>query len=71
LGNIIRPKPSQKIILDEDWGVFKSGDLVEHPKFGRGRIVQIQGGIIKVGFQSGGIKSLAAAIAPLKKIDNE
>lgn len=64
-------KMGQKIVLDEDWGIFKSGDIVTHPKFGRGRIVQIQGGIIKVGFESGGIKSLAAAIAPLKKIDND
>ena len=64
-------KMGQKIILDEDWGIFKSGDKVTHPKFGRGRIVQIQGGIIKVGFESGGIKSLAAAIAPLKKIDDD
>ncbi|MFA4930374.1 MAG: UvrD-helicase domain-containing protein [Patescibacteria group bacterium] len=58
-----------KIVLDEDNGEYCSGDKVVHPKFGEGRVVQVQGGIIKVAFIGGGVKSLAAAIAPLRKID--
>lgn len=58
----------KNIVLDEDLGQYKSGDKVLHPKFGEGRIVQIKGGILKIAFVGNGVKSLAAAIAPLKKI---
>jgi DNA helicase-2/ATP-dependent DNA helicase PcrA len=61
-------KPSEKIVLDENNGEFRSGDKIIHEKFGEGRIVQVQGGIIKVAFANQGVKSLAASIAPIKKI---
>lgn len=63
-----RSKPSQPIVLDENNGEFRSGDKILHEKFGEGRIVQIQGGIIKVAFAGQGVKSLAVSIAPIKKI---
>lgn len=58
---------SERIVLDETCGDYKSGDKVAHPQFGIGRIVQIQGGILKVAFEGKGVKSLAASIAPLTK----
>jgi len=61
-------KPSEPIVLDENNGEFRSGDLILHEKFGEGRIVQVQGGIIKVAFANQGVKSLAASIAPIKRI---
>lgn len=62
-------KQSEKVLLDENNGEYTSGDKVVHPKFGEGRVVQVQGGILKVAFAGQGVKSLAAAIAPLRKID--
>jgi len=59
---------TEKIVLDEEYGDYRSGDKVLHPQFGEGMIVQIQGGILKIAFAGQGVKSLAASIAPLKKI---
>jgi DNA helicase-2/ATP-dependent DNA helicase PcrA len=59
---------ADRIVLDEVCGDYKSGDKVNHPQFGIGRIVQIQGGILKVAFEGKGVKSLAASIAPLEKV---
>ncbi len=59
---------SERIVLDEIHADYRSGDKVKHPQFGVGRIVQIQGGILKVAFEGQGVKSLAASIAPLQKV---
>lgn len=74
LGKPASPKTGHKsapIVLDEACGEYRSGDKVSHPKFGEGRIVQVQGGILKIAFINQGIKSLAAAIAPLQKMGSE
>ena len=44
---------------------FTSGDLVEHPHFGEGRVRTIDGGIVEIQFFQGGLKKLAAGVAPL------
>ena len=46
---------------------LKEGDEVEHPKFGRGEVLEIEGKIVRVGFLDGE-KKLALGMAPLKKI---
>ncbi|MBU0647845.1 DNA helicase PcrA [Patescibacteria group bacterium] len=61
-------KQSEPIVLDEDGGEYNSGDKVRHAKFGVGRVVQVTGGILKVAFEGQGVKSLAAAIAPLERL---
>ncbi|MBR4149793.1 MAG: ATP-binding domain-containing protein, partial [Firmicutes bacterium] len=45
------------------------GDLVEHPKFGRGTVIEQNGSVLTVIFESCGTKKLAKDLAPLKKID--
>ena len=47
---------------------FKDGEKVNHPHFGEGRIVSIQGDIATVAFQKSGLKKLSLSIAPLEKI---
>jgi DNA helicase-2/ATP-dependent DNA helicase PcrA len=68
LGIINKLTNSQKIVLDEECGDYRSGDKVIHPLFGEGMIVQIKGGVLKIAFAGQGIKSLAASIAPLTKV---
>lgn len=46
---------------------YRAGDLVEHRKFGQGRIVQIKGSIVHVAFPGLGIKELDVRFAPLTK----
>jgi len=48
--------------------VFAVGDKVRHGKFGEGTVLEAEGNVVKVIFDSAGIKKLAADIAPLKKI---
>lgn len=45
------------------------GDRVAHPKFGSGTVLGVNGKIIKVGFDDGSEKKLAAGLAPLSKVD--
>ncbi|MDP1833804.1 MAG: UvrD-helicase domain-containing protein [Candidatus Moranbacteria bacterium] len=47
---------------------FKDGDRVDHPAFGPGLIVSIQGDILTVAFSKAGLKKLSASIAPLRKL---
>lgn len=44
------------------------GDLVKHPKFGEGTVLNVNGKIIQVEFADGSVKKLAAGLAPLSKI---
>jgi DNA helicase II / ATP-dependent DNA helicase PcrA len=56
---------------DEEYEVsYKVGDKVVHNIFGRGAVVEVQGGVITVRFDSlkYGEKKLAASVAPLKKV---
>lgn len=47
---------------------FEAGDLVEHPAFGIGEIVEIRADEAVIRFNKGGKKRLGLAYAPLKKI---
>ena len=47
---------------------FAPGDNVDHPKFGRGKVLSVDGKSVKVMFDSVGVKKLAADIAPIKKV---
>ena len=56
---------------DEEYEVsYKVGEGVIHNVFGRGVVVEVQGGVITVRFDdpSHGEKKLAASVAPLKKV---
>ncbi len=54
--------------LDQNELDLKLGDKVEHPTFGKGKIVEIREGRIAIAFQGKGIKKLALGVAPVKKI---
>ncbi len=50
---------------------YEVGDLVDHQKFGIGKIMQIEGDILTIVFKNAGEKRMVASIAPLKKVDPE
>ncbi|MGI6199737.1 MAG: ATP-dependent helicase [Christensenellales bacterium] len=54
---------------------FAAGDAVTHPKFGRGRVVAVQGEgarkVYAVAFDGQGVKSLMASVAPLERAEEE
>ncbi|MDR0853234.1 MAG: UvrD-helicase domain-containing protein [Clostridiales Family XIII bacterium] len=47
---------------------FAKGDKVSHPKFGEGLVIEVNGSIVTVIFDSVGTKKLATEIAPLEKL---
>jgi DNA helicase-2/ATP-dependent DNA helicase PcrA len=47
---------------------YEEGDAVEHPLFGRGTIVEIEGDNLAIYFKGRGTKKLNASFAPIKKI---
>ncbi len=47
---------------------LRPGDMVEHPQFGSGLIVSLEGTLITVAFKRAGVKKMMAGVAPLKKI---
>ena len=44
------------------------GDAVEHPKFGKGTVIECKGNVLTVIFNTVGTKKLAKDLAPLKKL---
>ncbi|MEI7510940.1 MAG: UvrD-helicase domain-containing protein [Candidatus Peregrinibacteria bacterium] len=60
------PEDNFEMVLD-----FEKGDIVEHPTFGIGKILNIEGDILTIAFQTAGQRRLAASIAPLQKRDPE
>ena len=48
--------------------VVKPGERVEHPKFGQGTIITVNGSILTIVFDLYGTKKLAKDMAPLKRI---
>ena len=49
---------------------FSVGDLVEHKKFGLGKVIESGDSFVKVAFEENiGIKKLAKGLAPIKKIE--
>lgn len=55
-----------RVVLDEEVD-FSSGDRVKHQLFGVGRVVAVDGMMLKISFGARGIKTLNAAFAPLEK----
>ena len=49
-------------------GVWRLGDKVSHPRYGVGRIIQINGDNANIAFDGLGIKQFNIKIAPLKKV---
>lgn len=47
---------------------LRPGDMVEHPQFGSGLIVSLEGTLITVAFKRAGVKKMMAGVAPLRKI---
>jgi len=48
---------------------FEVNDVVEHAKFGMGKVTQKEGDILSIQFQNVGTKRFVASVAPLTKID--
>ncbi len=48
---------------------FEVNDIVEHTKFGMGKVTQKEGDILTIQFQNIGQKRFVASVAPLIKID--
>jgi len=48
---------------------FDVNDIVEHGKFGMGKVIQKEGDILTIQFQQVGTKRFVASVAPLTKID--
>lgn len=47
---------------------YKGGEHVQHPEFGEGLVVGVEGDMVTVAFKRKGIKKLSAQYAPLKKM---
>lgn len=67
------PGPKTQFKPDANAGTsWQAGDRLEHPKFGLGVVVSMQGtdrdGIITVAFPAAGVKKLALRYAPIKKL---
>jgi len=54
----------EKLLAVED---VRPGDMVEHPQFGSGLIVSIQGSLATIAFKRSGVKKMMLGVAPLKK----
>lgn len=46
----------------------RPGDMVEHPQFGSGLIVSVDGTLATIAFKRSGVKKMMLGLAPLKKI---
>lgn len=44
------------------------GDSVEHPKFGKGTVIELKGSVVTIIFDDFGTKKMAKDMAPLKKL---
>lgn len=44
---------------------------VEHSKFGEGKIIAMEGGVLTIDFADYGVKKIAASFAPLKPLDED
>lgn len=55
-----------RVVMDDE-ASFQPGEQVRHHLFGRGKIVSVDGSMLKISFGSRGTKTLNAAFAPLTK----
>lgn len=47
---------------------YDEGDRVEHPLFGRGTVVEVDGDNLAIHFSGKGVKKLNSSFAPIKKL---
>lgn len=47
---------------------LRPGDMVEHPQFGSGLVISIEGKLVSVAFKRAGVKKMMLGVAPLKKL---
>ncbi len=47
---------------------FNVGDQVRHPRFGAGKVIQVDDDLVDVAFKKGGQKTLSVNFAPLEKV---
>jgi DNA helicase II / ATP-dependent DNA helicase PcrA len=47
---------------------LRPGDMVEHPQFGSGLIISLEGTLVTVAFKQAGVKKMMLGVAPLKKL---
>ncbi len=53
---------------DDNHIELNGGDTVEHPNFGTGKVIAIEGDDVQVLFEKAGIKRLNIAFAPIRKV---
>lgn len=46
----------------------RPGDMVEHPQFGGGLVIALDGKLVSVAFKRAGVKKMMLGVAPLKKV---
>ncbi len=63
--NVVTGRPTQAKVEPEPEHPFRAGMSVSHPKFGKGKVVQVRGDVVSVAFPGQGIKKLSAEYAPL------
>jgi DNA helicase-2/ATP-dependent DNA helicase PcrA len=51
-------------------GYFKTGDKVEHSRFGKGVVIQAHNDMLTIAFFSQGIKKLSSKVAPIEKVND-
>lgn len=61
------PTNETRTVLDEEYEL-SVGDRVQHTSFGKGTVSAIDGTILKIRFDTGSVKVLNAAFAPLSKL---
>jgi len=57
-------------IKPKDYSAYRAGMTVDHPKFGRGEILNVDSGLAEIRFKAFGNKTLSLAFAPLVIIEN-
>ncbi|MFH1444807.1 MAG: UvrD-helicase domain-containing protein [Candidatus Peregrinibacteria bacterium] len=63
----LRVEFNQDVVFDDSTQeTLAEGTRVEHPKFGKGTVSGVRGGVADIAFDSGERKSFALSIAPLK-----
>lgn len=51
----------------QETAYLEVGDSVDHPKFGRGRVIEVEDEVLTVDFEGDGVKKLSSAFASLMK----
>jgi len=54
----------EKPLIADD---VRPGDMVEHPQFGSGLVISIQGLLATIAFKRSGVKKMMLGVAPLRR----